>query len=70
MVKPSVSVIVKLNADAFVEAPIMGASVTSGIITCVEPVGIPLLQLPAIAQSVFVFPVQVVLANLYMEISL
>jgi len=56
---PSGSVIVKLFTITFVVPPIIGAFVTSGIAVLVEAVGRPLLQLPAVAQSVSVFPVHV-----------
>ena len=70
MVNPSPgSLIVRSFTEAPVEAPIIGALVTSGIVASSELVGTPLSQLPAVAQSVSVAPVQVVeeLATVYVE---
>ena len=69
MVKPSDSLIVKSFTAAPVEALIIGALVTSGIVASSELVGTPLSQLLAVAQSVLLPPVQVVvgLATVYVE---
>ena len=68
---PSVSVIVKLLISAPVVAPIIGAVAKSGIITLSVADGTVLIsQFAAVAQSVFVPPVQVTLFEIHKVVEL